>query len=242
MEEGVVAKQEENLQQMEAELISKKEVLKRTGISYGQFYRWKRKGLIPESWFVRKSTFTGQETFLPQGKVLARIARILELKDEHSLDEIAGLLLLPTVIERGYTREEILGFDWLDKDLLDYYDELRGTPSGTPNGTPSGYGRTELIHLAALKDLQRKGLSQEEIELALLTLLRGGEEPPDEGMLIIARKRLAGNLIIARTQPYISLVLICSSDCGGDCRFDPQTEVTVRLKLGELIEQIKIKG
>ena len=32
-------------------LISKKELLDQTGISYGQLYRWKRKGLIPEAWF-----------------------------------------------------------------------------------------------------------------------------------------------------------------------------------------------
>ena len=67
-------------------MISKNEVLKRTGISYGQFYRWKRKGLIPEAWFNRRSTFTGQETFLPQEKILERIRRINELKDDHSLD------------------------------------------------------------------------------------------------------------------------------------------------------------
>lgn len=48
---------------MEEELISKKDLLDETGISYGQLYRWKRKQLIPEEWFIRKSTFTGQETF-----------------------------------------------------------------------------------------------------------------------------------------------------------------------------------
>lgn len=48
---------------MEEDLISKKELLDETGISYGQLYRWKRKQLIPEEWFIRKSTFTGQETF-----------------------------------------------------------------------------------------------------------------------------------------------------------------------------------
>ena len=48
---------------MDEELISKKELLELTGISYGQLYRWKRKGLIPEDWFIRKSTYTGQETF-----------------------------------------------------------------------------------------------------------------------------------------------------------------------------------
>ena len=45
-------------------LISKKEVLEKMGISYGQLYCWKRKGLIPEAWFIRRSTFTGQETFI----------------------------------------------------------------------------------------------------------------------------------------------------------------------------------
>ncbi|MCS7240063.1 MAG: YhbD family protein, partial [Candidatus Bipolaricaulota bacterium] len=36
------------------ELIPKKEVLRLTGISYGQLYRWKRLGLIPEAWFIRR--------------------------------------------------------------------------------------------------------------------------------------------------------------------------------------------
>ncbi len=36
------------LQDMESYLISKRELLELTGISYGQLYRWKRKNLIPE--------------------------------------------------------------------------------------------------------------------------------------------------------------------------------------------------
>ena len=58
----------------EEKLLSKKEVLEKMGISYGQLYRWKRKGLIPETWFIRRSTFTGQETFFPQEKIIARIS------------------------------------------------------------------------------------------------------------------------------------------------------------------------
>ena len=77
---------------MDPELISKKELLDETGISYGQLYRWKRKNLIPEEWFIRKSTFTGQETFFPRQKILARVQRIMAMKDERSLDEIAGEL------------------------------------------------------------------------------------------------------------------------------------------------------
>lgn len=75
---------------METDLISKKELLQQTGISYGQLYRWKRKGLIPEDWFIRKSTFTGQETFFPRDKVMVRIERIQSMKDEDlSLNDIA---------------------------------------------------------------------------------------------------------------------------------------------------------
>jgi DNA-binding transcriptional MerR regulator len=75
---------------VEPELISKKDLLLATGISYGQLYRWKRKGLIPEDWFVRKSAFTGTETFFPREKMLARVDRILSMKDEDlSLDDIA---------------------------------------------------------------------------------------------------------------------------------------------------------
>ncbi|WP_284200172.1 YhbD family protein [Alicyclobacillus sacchari] len=67
----------------------KKELLDVTGISYGQLYRWKRKDLIPEEWFIRKSTFTGQETFFPREKILTRIEQIKQLKDDLSLDELA---------------------------------------------------------------------------------------------------------------------------------------------------------
>lgn len=41
-------------------LISKRELLENTGISYGQLYRWKREGLIPEEWFIKRASFTGQ--------------------------------------------------------------------------------------------------------------------------------------------------------------------------------------
>ena len=68
--------------------ISKKDLLTETGISYGQLYRWKREGLIPEEWFVKRSAFTGQETFFPKEKITERVSMILDMKDEQSLDEI----------------------------------------------------------------------------------------------------------------------------------------------------------
>jgi len=77
---------------MENNLISKKDLLDLTGISYGQLYRWKRKALIPEDWFIRKSTFTGQETFFPREKILSRIDKIKDMKEDASLDELADIL------------------------------------------------------------------------------------------------------------------------------------------------------
>lgn len=73
------------------ELISKKDLLIKENISYGQLYRWKRKNIIPEEWFIKKSTFTGQETFFPKKKILERIELILSMKDDVSLDEIANM-------------------------------------------------------------------------------------------------------------------------------------------------------
>lgn len=68
--------------------ISKKELLALTGISYGQLYRWKREGLIPEDWFEKRSAYTGQETFFPREHMLERIKTIQSMKDTYSLSEI----------------------------------------------------------------------------------------------------------------------------------------------------------
>lgn len=74
------------------DLISKKELLELYGISYGTLYRWKRMGLIPEDWLVKKSTFTGQETFFNRELICKRVEEILSEKDSHSLEELAKKL------------------------------------------------------------------------------------------------------------------------------------------------------
>lgn len=74
---------------MSQELISKKELLERYSISYGALYRWKRKGLIPEEWFIKKATVTGQETFFPEKLICQRVELIQSQKDDFSLDELA---------------------------------------------------------------------------------------------------------------------------------------------------------
>lgn len=59
-------------------LISKKELLEMYGISYGALYRWKRMGLVPEDWFIRRSTPTGQETYFRREQILPRMELIRE--------------------------------------------------------------------------------------------------------------------------------------------------------------------
>ncbi|WP_404803337.1 DUF4004 family protein [Mammaliicoccus sciuri] len=77
---------------MDIQLISKKELLVECGITYGQLYRWKRKKLIPDEWFIRKSTYTGQESCFPREKILKRISDIQKYKNTYSLDELSEIL------------------------------------------------------------------------------------------------------------------------------------------------------
>lgn len=104
--------------------ISKKDLLKTTGISYGQLYRWKREGLIPEEWFVKRSSPTGQETYFPQEKILKRIHAIQQLKDSYSLEELARILT-PEVSNCLFCEEDLEHFDELDIDVAaDFMDAM----------------------------------------------------------------------------------------------------------------------
>jgi len=98
-------------------LISKKDLLKETGISYGQLYRWKREGLIPEEWFIKQPSFTGQETFFPKDKILNRIRLIKELKDKYSLEELAKMLS-PEISERSFTIADLKQIEEISSDLI----------------------------------------------------------------------------------------------------------------------------
>lgn len=110
---------------MEDELISKKELLEMTGISYGQLYRWKRKNLIPEEWFIKKSSFTGQETFFPKEKVLGRIDKIKDLKEDISLDELA-VKLSPGASDVILSYDRLAKENIVTKAALDLYIDSKG--------------------------------------------------------------------------------------------------------------------
>lgn len=110
---------------MEEELISKKELLEETGISYGQLYRWKRKNIIPEDWFIKKSVSTGQETYFPRNKILERIEMIVDMKDEVSLDDLANMFSVE-VKEHGMNLEILFKKNVINDTSVQMYKEISG--------------------------------------------------------------------------------------------------------------------
>jgi DNA-binding transcriptional MerR regulator len=124
-------------------LISKKELLGKYGISYGALYRWKRMGLIPEEWFVKKSAVTGQETFFERELICRRIEMILGLKDSLSLEEIAKQL----EDEESAKGERVLKVSW------------QGTAANIP---------LENITSLCIVDSQGKELSEDTAKLRAL--------------------------------------------------------------------------
>ncbi len=84
---------------MDEEWISKKELLEQFHISYGALYRYKRMGLIPEAWFLRRATVTGQETYFRRAQILPRMELILSRGA--SLESLAAELRAPAAQTDG---------------------------------------------------------------------------------------------------------------------------------------------
>ncbi len=103
--------------------ITKKELLQETGISYGQLYRWKREGLIPDDWFIKQSSFTGQETVLPRQKILGRVKLILELKERYSLEELAQMFSAE-ITQRIFTRDNLKMINEISPEILSELSSL----------------------------------------------------------------------------------------------------------------------
>lgn len=135
--------------------ISKKELLSITGISYGQLYRWKRERLIPEEWFIKQSSYTGQETFFPRELILNRIKAIQELKDRYSLEELAKLLS-PEVGERDFPIEDLEYIEDIDNDLISIFEKVFNSKS---------FSYIEVIVMAILSEIKLEYyLSSDQIE------------------------------------------------------------------------------
>ena len=181
---------------MEEELISKKEILDMTGISYGQLYRWKRKDLIPEEWFIKKSSYTGQETFFPREKIINRINKILELKDDMPLDDLATMFTNKPkvddvseeyVIEKEIIREETLP---IYKDIFREKNEYN-------------FKDILLMHILQSEfDLGKLTISEIEIMLKLIDKEYRNIEEKD-GTLYIIRRLGIGICVVAYREKII---------------------------------------
>lgn len=205
---------------MNDELISKKDLLELTGISYGQLYRWKRKDLIPEEWFVRKSTFTGQETFFPKEKILERINKIQEMKENLSLDELAEVFS-PNISELNLNQEDLLKRNIVSESVLKFY--LENDDQG------SQFDLSRVVEVYILEKLLQSGdINLEEGKMTFHTLKENEE--------VIKQKSC--ELIIIRKLGVSSCLLLINAE---DFHFEKGTKVIARVSLLHLMEEIKVK-
>jgi DNA-binding transcriptional MerR regulator len=204
---------------MSNELISKKDLLDLTGISYGQLYRWKRKNLIPEDWFIRKSTFTGQETFFPKEKILERIDKIQTMKENLSLDELADMFS-PVAGEFKLTVDELIKRNIVSKPVLDFYfSETKATTE---------FVFENLLHLFILEKLLQSGeINLDEGKMLLQVLSDHKGDAQQSSVLIFIRKLgISSCLILSNTANIF---------------FEKGTKVVVQLSLSECTEELKTK-
>lgn len=207
---------------MTEELISKKELLDLTGISYGQLYRWKRKNLIPEQWFIRKSSFTGQETFFPREKMLQRIDRILGMKDDLSLDALADVFS-PSPGDIRLSVGELLERNIVTSTSLNLYIEIAGKFEGT-----SLLGFDQMLTVYVLDKLLQSGdISLEEGRLLVQTL--------EEYLPVLAGKECGVHL--TRKMGVAAFILV-----PGDVEIymDRSVRTVARLSLARCTEELKL--
>ncbi|RJE84313.1 DUF4004 family protein [Paenibacillus sp. 1011MAR3C5] len=202
---------------MEIELISKKELLETTGISYGQLYRWKRKQLIPEEWFIRRSAFTGQETFFPRELILARIDKIVNLKDDLSLDELADKL---TGKQAGI---EMRKSEFAARNIVS--DMVLKRWSGTESGNEI-YAFQDMLYLFTVDALLKAGeMSMEEGDALIHTLRE--HYPSFKGMPC--------ELVFIRRMGIASFALISAS---AELYFDSGVKVIARVAMTDWAEKL----
>ena len=205
---------------MEQELISKKELLEMTGISYGQLYRWKRKNLIPEDWFIRKSTFTGQETFFPKDRILARVEKIKNMKEDLSLDDLADVFS-PDLVQTVLSGMELIERNIVSKMSLEFYIQQKGATDTLPF--------EKILFLYVLEKLFQAGTISLDEGKMVLELLE--EDYP----------KLAGKqceLLFLRKMGMATCFLTAGNN---EVYYESGIRVITRLSLGGCIEELKTK-
>lgn len=205
---------------MSEELISKKDLLELTGISYGQLYRWKRKDLIPEEWFVRKSTFTGQETFFPKEKILDRINKIQDMKENLSLDELAEMFS-PNISDLNLNEDELIKRNIVSEAVLQFYQEndVRG----------NDFDLSRIVEVYILEKLLQSGDINLEEGRMIFRVLKDHEE-------VIKQKSC--EIVMLRKLGISSCLLLVNTE---NFYVETGTKVIARVSLLQLMEEIKTK-
>ncbi|MEH7224228.1 YhbD family protein [Bacillus sp. JJ1566] len=206
---------------MSEELLSKKDLLEVTGISYGQLYRWKRKDLIPEEWFIRKSTFTGQETFFPKERILERIDRIQKMKENLSLDEMAEMFS-PSVGEMNLTKMELVKRGLASETTINLYlEQFKDSP----------------------EEFQFKGILT---VYMVERLLQSGDISLEEAKMVIQvsndyfakDKQSYGELVFIRKHGVSTCFIVQST---ADLVIEKGTKLIVKLAFANEIEELRTK-
>jgi len=205
---------------MDNELISKRDLLELTGISYGQLYRWKRKNLIPEEWFIRKSAFTGQETFFPREKILGRIDRIKNMKDDLSLDDMATMFS-PSPTEIRLTPDEVVQKEIVSRPALEIFLKDEGhLETLTFDMILSAF----MVH----KALASGDISIDEAQLLMHTLNdHHGRFQGKDYTLYFLRKQ--------------GIATCCLVSSPADLVFEFGTKIVSRISAGSCTEELKMK-
>ncbi|GGJ05375.1 hypothetical protein GCM10010885_13080 [Alicyclobacillus cellulosilyticus] len=207
---------------MDEDLISKKELLDLTGISYGQLYRWKRKRLIPEEWFIRRSTFTGQETFFPRDKILARIELIRNMKEDLSLDEIAHRVSpVPDVTLRLL-------------DLEKHHIVTQATVQWCRQACQQEVLTfAEALALSVIDELIRNGaVAWPEADIIWQTLRRHYERFAERAATLVFVRKLGTSTCA---------IVAARQEGGADIEFEPDAHVVARVDLTAAAEALKLR-
>ncbi len=204
---------------MDEDLISKKELLDITGISYGSLYRWKRKNLIPEEWFVRKSTFTGQETFFPRQKILARVEMIKNMKEDLSLDDLADVLS-PSLTSVTLSTDELVRRNIVTKPSVDLFTQQFGNVDHLLF--------EQMLYVRVLdKALKSGDINMEEGKLLLGTLVEGYRKYEGKSCDLVFIRKMG-----------VSTCFLVSSPC--ELFFEPGARIVSRISINECIEELKL--
>lgn len=205
---------------MEQDLISKKELLEITEISYGQLYRWKRKNLIPEDWFIRKSTFTGQETFFPRDRILARIDKIKNMKDDLSLDDIADMFS-PGLAEILLNKEELIERNIVSRQAIDLFNDH--------SGEIDLFSFDKILYLYVLDKLLRTGeISLEEGKTILQALEDNYKKFEEKNCQLVLVRKFG-----------VSTCFLVSSP--SKVYFESGVKMVAQVNLSSCMEDLKIK-